>query len=144
MAATIRIPVRRLELFSATAPKVRIVSTPLYEYELATNSLVITVLQMASEALQPLPTTPRSVTSTPTVPKPKGAKCALCSKTFTRIYDCNRHFQSVHRRFRFQCALGCDNNQGLGWSREDHRNEHIRRRHPAFKWNTKRTESAEL
>lgn len=62
------------------------------------------------------------------------SQCGSCNKEFTRSADLERHTLNIHQRLRWYCELGCDNNHGSGWCREDKRNEHIRRQHPEFRW----------
>jgi hypothetical protein len=62
------------------------------------------------------------------------SRCVICNTGFTRSSDLERHYLNIHQGLRWHCGLGCDDNHGSGWSREDKRNAHIRDRHAEFQW----------
>jgi len=56
-----------------------------------------------------------------------------CDKSFKRISDLERHWQSVHLLERYHCIFnGCDDNGGQGFSRRDKLTEHERKKHGKF------------
>ncbi len=53
-----------------------------------------------------------------------------CTKTFTRQSGMVRHYQSIHEGKRYHCKwLGCANNNGQGYRRDDQRKNHERKKH---------------
>lgn len=84
----------------------------------------------APQSLKPKPRRRRSPILVPS----RSSACGICGQTLSRSSDIERHRQTVHDGLRFHCRLGCQDNRGLGWCREDRRNEHIRRAHPEFRW----------
>jgi hypothetical protein len=81
----------------------------------------------------PLPSGP-SFNPPPPIP-PQRTPCPLCTETFARPSDLNRHFQSVHLGIKYHCDywLGCPNNRGKGYCRLEKLRTHQREKH-GFTW----------
>jgi hypothetical protein len=75
---------------------------------------------------------------TPTLPIPTTTPrtpCPLCTESFARHSDLNRHWQSVHLGIKYHCDywLGCPNNGGKGYCRLEKLRTHQREKH-GFAW----------
>jgi hypothetical protein len=76
--------------------------------------------------------------STPFLPAPipsPRTPCPLCTESFARPSDLNRHWQSVHLGIKYHCDywLGCPNNGGKGYCRLEKLRTHQREKH-GFAW----------
>jgi hypothetical protein len=69
------------------------------------------------------------------VPAPQRAPCPLCTETFARSSDLNRHWQSVHLGIKYHCDYwaGCPNNGGKGYYRLEKLRAHQREKY-GFAW----------
>lgn len=68
------------------------------------------------------------------IAKPKVHHCPydICTKSFSRRRDRDRHILTIHNRIRHHCLLsGCptNNNNGQGYCREEKLKSHLKRRH---------------
>ncbi|PMD21161.1 hypothetical protein NA56DRAFT_645863 [Hyaloscypha hepaticicola] len=75
---------------------------------------------------------------TPFLPSPISpprTPCPLCSESFARPSDLNRHVQSLHLGIKYHCDfwLGCPNNGGKGYCRLEKLRTHQREKH-GFAW----------
>jgi hypothetical protein len=68
------------------------------------------------------------------IPTPR-TPCPLCTESFARPSDLNRHWQSVHLGIKYHCDywLGCPNNGGKGYCRLEKLRTHQREKH-GFAW----------
>jgi hypothetical protein len=68
------------------------------------------------------------------IPPPR-TPCPLCTESFARPSDLNRHWQSVHLGIKYHCDywLGCPNNGGKGYCRLEKLRTHQREKH-GFAW----------
>jgi hypothetical protein len=68
------------------------------------------------------------------IPTPR-TPCPLCTESFARPNDLNRHWQSVHLGIKYHCDywLGCPNNGGKGYCRLEKLRTHQREKH-GFAW----------
>lgn len=89
-----------------------------------------------TRALHPATTQTRNRSKSKSTPKQyrrksPNAKCEVCDRSFTRVYDLQRHWLSLHtgQLLRWTCAY-CDGKKSF--CREEKLKKHLRDHHPEF------------